>query len=80
MRSFEQGELYRVRQGERFYVYVEENLLRELTRLHAGEHFVIVSSSDDDNLIVKIVTRAGVGFTLSLELDHAEVVVPVSGE
>jgi hypothetical protein len=41
---------------------------------------VIVSSSDDDNLIVKIVTRAGVGFTLSLELDHAEVVVPVSGE
>ena len=75
---FQPGELYQVRDGHRFYVYDEEDLLRESGKLHAGDMVFIASSSDDDNLIVKVVSRVGLGYTLSLEFDHVELVVPAS--
>lgn len=84
MKSFEQnfqpGDLYQVRQGHSFYLYAEENLLRETAKLVAGDFVFVVSSSDDDNLILKTVSRVGTCFTLSLELAHVDLVVPVSRE
>lgn len=82
MKSFEQnfqpGDLYQVRQGHSFYLYAEENLLRETAKLTEGDFVFVVSSSDDDNLILKTVTRVGTCFTLSLELAHVDLVVPVN--
>lgn len=72
MRFFDSlnGKLAIVKSDKFFYVYKDEQLLRELVVLRQTEVLVVIEPVDVGDIVYKVLTRQGIGFTLYHELKN----------